>query len=262
MFSREAIRTILVGCVGLVCLAVPASAGAAVLYDQNNNPGGSGTFSIDDGTDANDNQAADDFTVPAGPPWSVGGVEVSGHYDFGSGPVAGVNVFIYTDVAGLPANAPLASFGPGVIPEGGLSNPDFSIELSPPAILIPGTYWISVQAQIDYPANIWDWDNRQMPALGNPAAWRNPGGGSGPAMCADNTWRVRSVAPCLGFLSAPDQMFRICDSACPPPSTPATTPPGNPLSPINPAGNVRKRKCKKKKRTATVAKKKKCKKKK
>jgi hypothetical protein len=30
--------------------------------------------------------------------------------------------------------------------------------------------------------------------------------------------------------------------------TPCATPPGNPTSPINPAGNVRKRKCKKKKR--------------
>src|SRR5262245_14048363 len=41
------------------------------------------------------------------------------------------------------------------------------------------------------------------------------------------------------------------------------TPPGNPTSPVNPAGNIRKRKCKKKqKRSAQVAKKKKCKKKK
>jgi hypothetical protein len=39
-------------------------------------------------------------------------------------------------------------------------------------------------------------------------------------------------------------------------------PPGNPNSPVNPAGNVRKRKCKKKqKRSAEIAKKKKCKKK-
>ncbi len=48
-------------------------------------------------------------------------------------------------------------------------------------------------------------------------------------------------------------------------ATPTETlcPPGNPASPINPAGNVRKRKCKKKqKRSAEVAKKKKCKKKK
>ncbi len=44
--------------------------------------------------------------------------------------------------------------------------------------------------------------------------------------------------------------------------TPATTPPGNPASPINPAGNIRQRKCKKKKKRAAVAKKKKCKKKK
>jgi hypothetical protein len=48
-------------------------------------------------------------------------------------------------------------------------------------------------------------------------------------------------------------------------ATPTETvcPPGNPASPINPAGNVRKRKCKKKqKRSAEITKKKKCKKKK
>jgi hypothetical protein len=46
--------------------------------------------------------------------------------------------------------------------------------------------------------------------------------------------------------------------------TPTETvcPPGNPTSPTNPAGHLRKRKCKKSNRSASVAKKKKCKKKK
>ena len=49
----------------------------------------------------------------------------------------------------------------------------------------------------------------------------------------------------------------------PPPGPPATAPPGNPASPVNPAGNVRKRKCKKKQKAgAEIAKKKRCKKKK
>jgi hypothetical protein len=54
------------------------------------------------------------------------------------------------------------------------------------------------------------------------------------------------------------------ETPCAPPSGGGgtTTAPGNPTSPINPAGNVRKRKCKKSNRSATVAKKKKCKKKK
>jgi hypothetical protein len=47
------------------------------------------------------------------------------------------------------------------------------------------------------------------------------------------------------------------------PITETACPPGNPTSPVNPAGNIRKRKCKKKqKRSAEVAKQKKCKKKK
>jgi hypothetical protein len=58
------------------------------------------------------------------------------------------------------------------------------------------------------------------------------------------------------------------NNAAPITETPCAGPPGNPTSPINPAGNVRKRKCKKRKRVAAPtgpaysAKKKKCKKKK
>lgn len=56
------------------------------------------------------------------------------------------------------------------------------------------------------------------------------------------------------------------ETPCAPPSGGGgggtTTAPGNPTSPINPAGNIRQRKCKKSNRSATVAKKKKCKKKK
>jgi hypothetical protein len=54
------------------------------------------------------------------------------------------------------------------------------------------------------------------------------------------------------------------NNASPIPEKPCTTGLGNPTSPINPAGNVRKRKCKKKSKSAGagVAKKKKCKKKK
>jgi hypothetical protein len=44
---------------------------------------------------------------------------------------------------------------------------------------------------------------------------------------------------------------------------PATAPPGNPTSPVNPAGHIRQRKCKKKQKTsAEIAKKRKCKRKK
>jgi hypothetical protein len=52
----------------------------------------------------------------------------------------------------------------------------------------------------------------------------------------------------------------ITETACVPPTV--FIPPGNPTSPINPAGHVRKRKCKKKQKTAAAAKRRKCKKKK
>jgi len=65
----------------------------------------------------------------------------------------------------------------------------------------------------------------------------------------------------IGADGTPDNSpanFPVCIGVCTPP---VSTPPGNPASAINPAGNVRKRKCKKKKKHASAAKKK-CKKKK
>ena len=77
-----------------------------------------------------------------------------------------------------------------------------------------------------------------------------------PSDAADNTSANLSNGPVTGL--------RLNVSAIvTPPATPASNPPGNPTSPINPAGHLRKRKCKKAKRhSASAAKKKKCKKRK
>jgi hypothetical protein len=103
-----------------------------------------------------------------------------------------------------------------------------------------------------------------------------PGVGTPATATAFESTLERSIAKgCTGALDPADDTnnssadFALStnpprNNATTPSETPcATTPPGNPTSPVNPAGNVRKRKCKKKqKRSAEVAKKKKCKKKK
>ena len=78
-------------------------------------------------------------------------------------------------------------------------------------------------------------------------AWSSGDGGT--------TWFLAEGTP------TPDLVFSVFVT---PPVPPDITPPGNPTSPINPAGNTRKRKCKKKQKAAgaEIAKKKKCKKKK
>ena len=108
----------------------------------------------------------------------------------------------------------------------------------------------------------------------NPDSYQNPG----PATVDASPLSIFNGGPSEGAW----QLFAVDDSSnnggaitgwsmtfdfTPPPADgvpSGNTPPGNPTSPINPAGNVRKRKCKKTQKTAgaQIAKKKKCKKKK
>jgi hypothetical protein len=76
---------------------------------------------------------------------------------------------------------------------------------------------------------------------------------------ADDTNNAGADFSLVGANPTPNSTTPV-ETGCTPPVT--FTPPGNPTSPINPAGNVRKRKCKKKQKSAAVAKKRRCKKKK
>src|SRR6266446_10945284 len=80
----------------------------AILYDQTDNPGTNATSSQDFETanDTFDDQAADDFVVPAGDTWTIQQVVVSGVYFNGTGPAASFNVTFYSNTPGnLPAAA-------------------------------------------------------------------------------------------------------------------------------------------------------------
>ena len=238
--------------------AVPALAGAAVLHDQNSGGDGTGFFSQPDTDSGTFSELADDFTVPDGQSWTIDQVDVTGHYDAGTGPVSAVDVRLYSNSgANLPDSQLFEELG--IIPLNGTAGPSFSIPLTGAPALSAGAYWVSVQAiGLNYPGNIWDWDNR-APQVGSPAAART----SFLIPCLSPNWAPRSTGGCGGNAAVPDQMFSVSGTASTPP--PTTTPPGNPTSPVNPAGNIRKRKCKKKQKTsrsAEVAKKKKCTKKK
>jgi len=120
---------------------------AVTLYDQYNNAGANSTVSQDFETANNafDNQLADDFVVPGGQTWNITEVDVQAVYFNGPGPAASFNVFFYQDSGTLP--------GTNVYTATGLSysgNPDFVIPLTAPAVLTPGTYWVSVQARMDF----------------------------------------------------------------------------------------------------------------
>ncbi|MCI0612421.1 hypothetical protein L0244_05480, partial [bacterium] len=183
-----------------------------VLYDQYDNPGTYGWTSQDfePAFDAYDNQGADDFVVPSGETWNIDEVDVKGVYFNGTGPSVSFNVFIYADAGGLPG----ATVYTGLL-SGYTESPDGSglfdvvITLAPAAVLTEGTYWVSVQSQMDFAVGgQWGWQERTVQA-GNPAAWQNPGGGFG-TPCT--SYGVRTT--CLGG-GVPDNMFRLAGTLGP-----------------------------------------------
>src|SRR6266481_2760379 len=134
---------------------------AVVLYDQLNNPGTLSTNSQDFETanDAFDDFLADDFVVPGGQTWNITEVDAQGVYFNGAGPAASFHVFIYQNSGGLPGTNVYTAMGQPYVNNAGV----FQITLTVPAVLAPGTYWVSVQARQDFaPAGQWGWTDRTV----------------------------------------------------------------------------------------------------
>jgi VCBS repeat protein len=174
---------------------------AAVLYDQLNNPGTLSTSSQDfeAAYNTSDDFTADDFVVPGGQTWNITEVDAQGVYASSGGPAVSFNVFFYQNNGGLPGTSVYTATGQSYVNNSGV----FQITLNTPAVLTSGTYWVSVQARMDFsPNGQWYWTDRTV-QTNSPATWQNPGGGFG--FCP--AWAVRTG--CVGDASAPDQMFRL-----------------------------------------------------
>jgi hypothetical protein len=235
--ARGIARVVLTTVVAGACLAFPAWAGAAVLYDQTNQASGQGVFSQKDGS-AVKSEVADDFAVPTGQSWTIQSVDVTGLYDSGGGPVPSLNVHIYSNAGNLPGAALFD--GENLVPTN-TAGPSFSIPIPAPPVLSAGTYWLSVEANLSpYPTNVWDWATRTAQS-GNPSVIDSP---VLVAFCP--RWTVRG-GTCPTGAGGPDQLFRLNGI---PNTVPGGSTPG------------KKRRCKKKKHGhhASAAKKK-CKKK-
>ena len=182
--------------------ALPAPAAPnVVLYDQYDNPSQDGTGSQDFEAvyDSYDDFAADDFVVPAGETWNIDEIDVQGGYFEFPGPADAFHVFIYQDAAGLPGTEVYSA-----LDQAYSGTTDFVITLATPAVLTEGTYWVSVQAHMDFGGGDpgqWYWQNRTTQSNG-PAAWQNPGGGFN--VCP-------SWAPLMGCIDTtdPDLVFRL-----------------------------------------------------
>jgi hypothetical protein len=144
------------------------------LYDQMGGDRGTGINSqnYEQEFDAYDDEAADDFIVPAGVRWKVMEVDMAGYYN--EGPADSMNVVFYKDRRGRPGKV-VAQFT--IIPPWYNGDGGFPLDLDKGVVLKPGHYWLSIQANQDFnEAGQWSWASSDE--IGNsPAMWRNPGGG-------------------------------------------------------------------------------------
>lgn len=172
----------------------------AVLYNQMDGDSGFGSSSQDfePVNDSFDSELADDFVVPDGEIWSVESVEVIGQYEDDSGPADSFNVNFYANSADdLPGtlieSRPASAYTNGASP---------TITLDSPVVLGYGTYWISVQARMDFtPTGQWFWNDR-VAAANSASAFRNPGGDL--STCTE--WAIKVT--CLPAAGA-DMVFRL-----------------------------------------------------
>jgi len=188
-----------------------APAGSGLLYEQVASQTTSGTLAIYDldGPETWAVQAAEDFTVPADRAWIVDRVVANGFYIGLINPTADVRVFFYEDDGGSPG-AEIAAFD-DLVPttdDAGV----LTIDLPQTVALAGGTYWVSVQPEMDFFVDgRWFWFQNSEQA-GSPFHWRNPGGGySTPEDCTD--WNTPAncgfVNPDLSF-----QMFGTSEDVC------------------------------------------------
>ena len=141
--------------------ATPTPTPCMILHNQANNQASTATNSqnYEPGNDTLDDQAADDFVVPEGETWTIQQVFAGGNYDSGTGVDIYMNVFFYSDSGTLPGPA-VGSFL-NVVPIDAPAGV-FTINLpSGGQVLGPGTYWVSVQANMDFTVGgQWFWRNR------------------------------------------------------------------------------------------------------
>jgi hypothetical protein len=108
---------------------------------------------------------ADDFTVPPGEQWTLGGVSAPGVFSSSADPLESVNVFVWSDSGGLPGSIVSGCSFPSLPPASGLSDPNIEADLPGTCVLGPGTYWIEVQAvmSFDPKSSQWFWQANSGP---------------------------------------------------------------------------------------------------
>jgi hypothetical protein len=179
------------------------------LWDQTYNPGNNSITSqnFESSLDNYDSYAAEHFGL-MDDIWSVTRVEVRGAYYGGTGNAESVNVWFYTDSAGLPNQLIHSSLN--VIPSNGLTSGSFSIPLSSPLELNEGLYWVCVQANMNFNSSgQWGWTTSNDYFF-EQSVWKNPGNGFG-SICTDWNYRASNC----GIGTAPGLCFALIGDIVP-----------------------------------------------
>ncbi|MFA9407671.1 MAG: hypothetical protein ACERKJ_02405 [Candidatus Dadabacteria bacterium] len=146
----------------------------SVLWDQSDNVSDTNIVSQDFlGVifDTHDARAADDFLVPDGILWSIETVKVFGLYS--NIPALSLDVVFFRDEGGFPGSKVDGCNFLNILPVE-IDNPNFLINLPTPCVLRPGTYWMSVRANMLFLQHgQWWWYERTVQTL-NPFVWENP----------------------------------------------------------------------------------------
>jgi hypothetical protein len=189
--------------------AKPWTPNLTILVNQIGSPGGFGINSqdfTDAPSDPFDDQAADDFTIPAGKKWKVQGMRSVGFYYNGTGPCASETVSFYKGdgPGGVPGTPVATRSGVGTNAAGVLT----LVFSTPVIITVAGHYWVSMQCVMDFSVGgQWAWTDRTI-ASGTNAQWQNPKGGF--AVCP--TWG--SIQTCNGVpASEPDLQYALAGAA-------------------------------------------------
>ena len=186
-------------------LFVASPQGTTTLVNQTT--GGTGTviLSQDFGKKlaVNDSAGADAFAVPAGRSWKVAQVIAVGRYYDGSGPASSENVTFYLDRKGMPGYAVKGCSYMGVA--GADHGGTFTITLPKVCTLRPGTYWVSVVANMAYRGGRGDWGWEDAAETGPyQAEWENPGNGLG-AGCT--SWKTERGCEPYGQANGKDYVL-------------------------------------------------------
>ena len=180
--------------VGTTIVTSQASASATSLYNQTGVSPGTGFISQNFQPASNnlDCNSADDFTVPVGQTWTITQVNVGGAYFSSPLGASSLNVTFYNNSGSLPSSV-ITTFNNVTTFN---NSPNFNITLPSGVVLNAGTYWVSVQVNMDDPPNgLWAWSDFGNSAIASEHAWRNPGGGWGFSCGAPS---YSAISTCIG----------------------------------------------------------------